>query len=186
VDASVGLPLIRSSGEDAPNPHLWLGVTLHIGQVSNIVAQLARIDPPRAAQFRRNGDAYIARLALLRTEVRDGLQDLRQREIVTFHDAFAYFAREFDLRVAAVIAHAPEAGASARDLARTIDRIRQSRAAAIFAEPQYPAASAEAIARETGLPLRTLDPAVTGPAHPDAYLRIMRQNLAELQQALNR
>ena len=65
--------------------------------------------------------------------------------------------------------------------------IREKDVCALFAEPQYTDESIDLIARETGLPVYLLDPVVSGEADPDdtdAYLRIMRQNLSTLLEAL--
>jgi zinc transport system substrate-binding protein len=184
VDASAGLPLIRAPGAVGDNPHVWLSVSLHIGQISNIVTQLAQIDPPHAAHYRSNGAAYVAQLDRLRADLHKGLEHARTRDIITFHEAFPYFAQELNLRVIAVIEREPGSKPSAQDMARTIELIRMNHVSAIFAEPQYPAKAAAAIARETGVRLHTLDPVVTGPMRADAYVEIMKRNLVELQGAL--
>jgi zinc transport system substrate-binding protein len=184
IDASAGLLPGIPPGGAPPDPHLWLGVTLHIGQVSNVAARLAQADPPRAARYLANGAAYAARLDRLRTEMRAGVRGAASRSIVTFHSAFTHLAAELDLRVVDVIAHDPESAPGARDLARMVETIRRDRPAAIFAESHYPASAAAAVARETGLRLFTLDTLVSGPDRPDAYLEGMRRNLAELQRAL--
>ena len=83
-----------------------------------------------------------------------------------------------------VIEREPGSEPSSRELAETIETIKGKKVKALFAEPQYPAKAAETIARETGLKVYTLDPAVTGPDDPDAYIEIMDKNLKVLQQAL--
>jgi len=66
--------------------------------------------------------------------------------------------------------------------------VRKSKVKALFAEPQYPAKSAEVIHRETGVPVSILDPAVTGPRNPaqarDSYISTMEDNLKVLKKAL--
>jgi zinc transport system substrate-binding protein len=182
VNASEGIALLK--GAEGSNPHVWVSVALAIKQVQNIAAGLARADAANAEAYRRNAEAYVARLEALRARMRAELQSVGSRQIVTFHEAFAYFAAEFDLRVAAVIEREPGSQPSAGDLARTIAIVRAQGVKAVFAEPQYPAAAAEAIARETGLRVFKLDPAVTGPVDQDAYIRTMEANLAVLKEAL--
>ena len=116
----------------------------------------------------------------------DALKDGQRREIMTFHEAFEYFAEDFNLTVVAVIEREPGAEPSAGELAALIRKIRATGVKAIFVEPQYPAKSAEILARETGAKLYTLDPVVSGPLGPDAYLEIMARNGAELKRALAR
>lgn len=184
VRASEGIALIKGEGEEGDNPHIWVSVSLYMKQIENLTAQLSRIDPAHAGQYRANADAYLAKLEKLRSAMHEGLKDLRTRDIITFHEAFPYFAQEFGLNIAAVIEREPGSEPSAKELAETVELIKKSGLKALFAEPQYSAKAAETIARETGATIYTLDPGVTGPMEADAYLRIMEQNLAELQKAL--
>jgi zinc transport system substrate-binding protein len=124
------------------------------------------------------------RLDSLRIRMHAALDNLPRREIVTMHEAFAYFAAEFNLRVAATIEREPGSGPSAADLASIIRLVNARGITAVFSEPQYPAESAGAIAHETGARVYTLDPAVTGPLDKDAYIRIMDANRVVLAGAL--
>jgi zinc transport system substrate-binding protein len=113
------------------------------------------------------------------------LDGLPVREIVTFHEAFPYFASEFGLRIAAVVEREPGSEPSAAELARTVEIVRKSGAKAVFAEPQYPAKAAQAVAREAGVRVSVLDPAVDGAEDPGSYIRTMDANLAVLREALS-
>lgn len=183
VDASRGIAL-RSAPGGEPNAHVWVSVSLHARQVANIADGLAAADPARAALYRRGADRYIAELDALGERMRAALRDVRTRDIITLHEAFPYFASEFGLTVAAVIEREPGTEPSARELAGIIEQVRRAGTRALFVEPQYPSRSADAIARETGARVWTLDPAVTGPMATDAYVRIMERNLATLRAAL--
>ena len=182
VAASQGLDLIRDN--TGVNPHLWVSPAGAMEQVRKIAEGLTVADPAHAAQYRANADAYFARLEALRKKMHAELDALPNRRIVTMHEAFPYFAREFKLEIAGVIEREPGSEPSAGELAGTIDAVRKSGIKAVFAEPQYPAKAVEAIARETGATVYTLDPAVTGPAEPDAYLKTMERNLEVLRRAL--
>lgn len=182
IEASEGVALIRRDGE--ANPHVWLSVTRHMRQVENIAGGLAKADPAHAEAYRLNADAYVRKLGDLRVEIENGLKTASRRDIVTFHDAFPYFAEEFGLRVATVIARDPGSEPTAREMAETIAVIRRVGAGTVLTEPQYPAKSAESIARETGATVAVLDPVVTGPPDADAYLDAMRRNLATLRKVL--
>jgi zinc transport system substrate-binding protein len=184
IQASEGIPLLATTG--IINPHVWVSVTLHMRQVENIAADLARFDPNHAALYRKNAAAYLKKLDTLRAAMRTGLQNVRTREIITFHEAFPYFAREFGLTVVAVIEREPGSEPDARELAQSITLVQKLGVKAIFAEPQYSAKAADAIARETGAMVYRLDPVVTGPMTPDAYLVIMQANLRTLEQALGK
>ncbi len=182
VNASNGIELIKSAEGD--NPHIWVSVSLYIKQVRNIATQLAVADPQHAKEYGSNASVYEAKLGKLRSDMHKGLAGLKTRDIITFHEAFPYFAKEFGLNIATVIEREPGSEPNAKELAETITLVKKARVKALFAEPQYPAKAAEAIARETGAKLYTLDPAVTGPMKYDAYIKIMKKNLSELQKAL--
>ena len=66
-----------------------------------------------------------------------------------------------------------------------MDLIRNSGIKSLFSEPQYPVTAVDTIAKETGATVYVLDPAVTGPDDPDAYLNIMEKNLVILKKALS-
>ena len=182
VELARGIPLIQ--GEGGPNPHVWVGIGNAITQVKNLAEFMSRVDPGNAALYGKNSREYIARLETVRREMHDGLDAYRGAPIVTFHEAFPYFAEEFGLKIVGVIEREPGSAPNARELADTIGIIRKLRVKALFSEPQYPAAAADTISRETGVRLYLMDPAVTGPMTPEAYLGIMRKNLATLKEAL--
>lgn len=178
IKASAGIELLDG------NPHVWVSPELAARQAETIGAELARLDMKNAELYRRNAAVYAARLRALAEKMHAGLQGISSRNIITLHEAFPYFAREFGFTIAAVVEREPGAEPNARELADTIALVRQKKVRALFVEPQYPARSAEVIARATGAKIATLDPAVSGPVDADAYLNIMEQNFAEFQRVL--
>lgn len=182
ITASEGVDPIEEGGE--VNPHAWLGVAVHIGQVQRIAEGLAEADPANAEKYRANAAGYVGRLEALRGRFSKGLQGIASREIATFHDAFPYFAREFGFAVVAVIQRHPGSEPGAQELKDTIIRIRRQGVRVIFAEPQYPVDSAKVVAAETGARVLMLDPVVSGPSKAGAYVEAMDRNLAVLMDAL--
>ena len=183
VNAGEGIPLlVDESGEE--NPHLWVNVSYAARQTDNIAMGLMRADPAHAEQYRANADRYIEKLSALEQEMQRRLKNCQTRNIITFHEAFPYFAQEFDLNIVRVVNREPDSQPSARELAETIREIRGTDVTAVFVEPQYPDSAADIVARESGAAVYTLGPAVTGEDSPDAYLRAMEKNLAVLCEAL--
>ena len=178
IEASAGIELLNA------NPHFWVSPELAARQVETIGAELARFDSKNAELYRRNAAAYAARLRALALRMHGGLKEISSRNIITLHEAFSYFAHEFGFTIAAVVEREPGAEPSARELADTIALVREKKVRALFVEPQYPARSAEVIARATGAQIAVLDPAVTGPVEAEAYIKIMEKNLAELRRVL--
>ena len=196
INASEGIPLLVSGEEEVHdheghdheeedyNAHVWVSISNCIQQVKNVTKALEKLDSKRAAEYRKNGDSYIQKLADLRDEMHRELDGLPNRDIVTFHEAFPYFAEEFNLNIAEVVNREPDSQPSARELADTIRLIRETGVKSVFAEPQYSQSAAQVISQESGATLYTLDPAVTGEENADAYLDAMRANLEVLKQAL--
>ncbi|MBK5243430.1 MAG: zinc ABC transporter substrate-binding protein [Eubacteriaceae bacterium] len=186
IDASKGIELIKDpSGED--NPHVWVSISDSIIQVRNIADQLSLADPENAAQYKTNADAYIVKLEALKEKMHSSLENVSSRDIITFHESFPYFAREFNLNIVDVIEREPGTVPSPKDLEETIKIVKDSQVKALFTEPQYPAKAAETIANETGARIYPLDPGVTGEATENAYddyLNIMENNLKSLEEAL--
>ena len=184
VEASKGLQLIDE------NPHVWVSVSGAIDETRNIATGLAAADPSHAAGYQQNAAAYVGKLEALRAEMHAALDGLKNRDIITFHEAFSYFAREFNLHIVGVVEREPGSEPNAGELGKTIRAIRKGKVKALFAEPQYPAKSAELIQRETGVPVSILDPAVTGPRAPaqarESYIETMKRNLKALVKALGR
>jgi len=186
VEASKGIQLLKDdSGEE--NPHVWVSVTNAITYVNNIASQLSGIDTVNAEKYRANADVYIKKLESLKKDMHNAIDSLKNRDIITFHEAFPYFAQEFNLNIVAVVEREPGSEPTPNELAGVIDTVNNSGVKALFAEPQYSSKTAEAIARETGAKVYMLDPVVTGEAEADsydAYIKAMEQNKKTLLEAL--
>ena len=185
IDASKDIPLLKDGDEE--NPHVWLSVTHAITQVKNIADQLAAADPKHADAYRKNAAAYVQKLETLKKEMHAALDPLPHKDIVTFHEAFPYFAQEFGLHIVAVIEREPGSEPTPEELKETIEKVKELPVKVLFTEPQYSPKAAEAIARETGAKIYTLDPVVTGEANDaakDAYITTMGKNQATLAEAL--
>ena len=184
VEASKGIELIKGDGDVGDNPHVWLSISNAIKQVETIGDQLSSLDPDNAPKYRENTNVYVNKLKAQRDKMHQALDGIKSRDIVTFHEAFPYFAQEFNLNIAGVIEREPGSAPNAKELGETIDQIKRLKINALFAEPQYSAKAADTIATATGAKVYTLDPIVTGPMEADAYLNIMDSNLKTLQEAL--
>jgi zinc transport system substrate-binding protein len=166
------------------NPHVWLSITRHIQQIRKISDELKTIDTRNAKKYEENANIYISKLESLKKDAHSVLDQLKNKEIITFHEAFPYFAEEFYIHVAATLEQSPETQPSAGEIKDLIKKIKKHKAKAIFAEPQYSADIALMISKETKIPMYTLDPIVTGSPDKDAYINIMRQNVDSLIKAL--
>ena len=200
IEASKGIDLIEDTEHDDHtedhdhedhdhdvNPHVWVSISKNIEEVSNIAKELSAFDPNHASEYEANADAYIAKLENLRTEMHAALDNVNNKDIITFHEAFPYFAEEFNLNIAGVIEVEPDSEPSAKEVENIISIINEKNIKALFTEPQYSSKIADTIAKETGASIYTLDPIVTGDANEDAYddyIVKMQENLNTLKEAL--
>ena len=184
VEASKGIELVKNASDGEENPHVWVSISNAVKQVRNIAEQLAVIDSLNAEKYKKNADVYIRKLEKERDRMHNVLDKMKNKDIVTFHEAFPYFAKEFNLNIVGIIEREPGSEPSAGELASEIEKVNKLKVKALFAEPQYSPKAAQTIARETKAKVYTLDPAVTGPMNADAYINIMDGNLKVLQEAL--
>lgn len=166
------------------NPHIWVSISNYIRQVRNICDGLVLIDPENSAKYRENEKKYLQKLENLKDKMHQSLDGLPNKDIITFHEAFPYFAKEFGLNIVAVINREPESEPSVKEISETIEIVKRAGIKALFAEPQYPDTSAKAIAEETGAKIYNLDPASSGEISKDAYINAMEKNLEVLKEAL--
>lgn len=195
VDASVGIELLCTQEHDhdhehdhsETNAHVWLDAENAQIMVRNLAQGLMAACPDKAEAIAANRDAYLTRLAVLDEEITAALAELPRKDIVTFHEAFPYFANAYGLNVAAVVNREPSDSLSPARLAELVKLVRSLGVPPLFVEPQYEDMAAQTLARETGAKLYTLDPAVTGPEQnvPLTYYEdVMRANVQVLLTAL--
>jgi zinc transport system substrate-binding protein len=184
IDSGKGIEMIKGDREEGDNPHLWVSISNAITQVKNISEQLSSLDPDNGVKYKENSDTYVKKLEVQRDKMHKELDNVKNRDIITFHEAFPYFAKEFKLNIVGVIEREPDSEPNAKELAETIETIKKLKVKALFVEPQYSPKAAETISKETNSKIYTLDPAVTGAMDADAYINIMESNLKTLLEAL--
>lgn len=169
------------------NPHIWVSLDGAMYQVAEIAAGLSKLDPRHSDGYMENAANYVGRLVELSVEMHSRLDRYRGKRIVTFHEAFPYFASEFGLELAAVIEREPGTDPSAKELRHLVDMVKgmdaDGKTVSLFAEPQYSSSAAEIIAMETGRQVWELDPCVTGNLEKGAYIQAMKKNMEILLEA---
>lgn len=148
-----GVEYVDGDSPDEPvNPHLWLDVRNGIRYAERIGAALEAADPANGPAHRAGTAAYVERLTTLDGWVRQRIAEIppANRRIVSFHEAFPYFARAYGLEIVGTVVHAPGQDPSAAEIAALVEAIRSSGARAIFSEAQFNDDLVRTIADETG------------------------------------
>ena len=172
------------------DPHAWQSLRNAAVYVDSITAALAKADPGSADVFYRNREAYVSELEALHSEISRLVAELpaKSRTVVTSHDAFQYFGRDYGLSFVAPQGLSTESEASAQDVVRLVRQIREQGIRAVFIENVADPRLLRRIADETGAVIGgTLYPgALSGPDGPaPTYLDMMRHNAMTLARALD-
>lgn len=146
------VPLLPGGDPATRNPHLWMDVTYGARYVDEIARALANADPANAADYTTQAAAYKTRLAALDASIRQKISAIpaADRKLVTFHDAFPYYARAYGITIVGTAVPAPGQDPTAAYTAQLIDEIRASGVKAIFSESQFPTRLVDQLAAETG------------------------------------
>ena len=182
-----GIPTVTIDGEE--NPHFWLDPSLVSEYyVPAIVAKLTELDPAGEAIYEANAKAYTQSIDALDQELKAQVAEIpaENRKLVTFHDAFPYFARHFGFELIGVILENVGQEPTASELGALVDKVKAAKANAIFSEAQFSPKLSETLAREAGITkvVTTLYTDSLGPAPADTYLGMMRWNMSQIAEAL--
>lgn len=187
VVLSQGLPTIVASG-DEPNPHLWLDVTNAKAYVEKIRDSLSQMDGANSAYYADRARTYLTKLDQLddwiRTEV-DKIPSAR-RKLVTFHDAFPYFAKRYGFSLQGVVVASPGKEPSARDLSALVQRIKRERVPAVFVEAQFSPKILEVLAHDAGIKVvsNLYNDSLSAGPEANSYIAMMKHDVAQIVEAL--
>jgi ABC-type Zn uptake system ZnuABC Zn-binding protein ZnuA len=190
VELSQRLATLRLPGEEqagAPDPHAWLDPILVRTYVDRIRDALSRQDPTGAGGYAERAKAYQAKLTDLDAWIQSEVERIppARRKMITFHDAFQYFAKRYGLAVGFLVA-SPGREPSARTLAELTRRIRQEGVPAVFAEADFSPKLLQVLARDAGVKVVTnlYDGSLSNGPPADSYLALMRHDVTMIAGAL--
>jgi zinc/manganese transport system substrate-binding protein/manganese/iron transport system substrate-binding protein len=182
-----GIPALTIDGQE--NPHFWLDPTL-VKQyyLPAIASKLTELDPAGKATYDANVAAYGQQLDALDAALKLSIAQIppENRKLVTFHDAFPYFARHFGFELVGVVLENVGQEPSAAELAALVDKVRAAHVNAVFSEAQFSPRLSQTLADEAGISqvVTTLYNDALGPAPADTYLGLMRWNVDQIVTAL--
>ncbi|MBW4632053.1 MAG: zinc ABC transporter substrate-binding protein [Iphinoe sp. HA4291-MV1] len=169
--------------EDAEgNPHVWLDPVLAKQQVANIRDGLIAADSANKATYEANAAAYIKQLDSLNSEFQQTLQKNPSCTFITFHDAFPYLAKRYNLKQVAVV-EIPEDQLAPADIQNAVKAVKKYKVKALFSEPGVDNKLLTSLSKDLNLTLRPLDSLETGNTEPQHYFKAMRDNLQTLETA---
>lgn len=142
--------------DEEGDPHIWLDPRIVKKLAGRIEQTLSELDPDHAGEYRKNLKIFESELDAEHSRLTELLAPCRGKEFFVFHPSFGYFGDAYGLQQVAIEEGGKEPGA--RQLRRLVEKAKTSGARVIFVQPQFAVTGAEAIARELGAKLDTLDP----------------------------
>ena len=189
--ATVKLPGHQHGGHShaaGPDPHVWLDPVLVKQYADRIREALSRADTAGAASYAERARAYQAKLDELDAWIRSEVEKVpaARRKIVTFHNAFQYFANRYGFSVTGFVVASPGKEPSAKTMAELVRRIKQEQVPAVFIEADFNPKTLETLGRDAGVKVVTnlYDGSLSNGPPADTYLNMMRHNVTQMVNAL--
>jgi ABC-type Zn uptake system ZnuABC Zn-binding protein ZnuA len=176
--------------EGDPNPHLWMNVVYAGEYATHILDALSAADAANAEYYVANHDRFQDALADLDARIREAVPTVPEanRKLLTYHDSWAYWAREYGFQVIGAVQASDFSDPSPRDVAELIDQIRAEGVPAVFGSEVFPSDVLETIASEAGATfvdeLRDDEPPGAERAAEHTYLGMLRKDMIIMLDAL--
>lgn len=165
------------------DPHYWLDPNNAIIMANTIAAELAEQDPANESVYKERAEKFASRLTRFDESFTSRLADAEDTAIITFHDAFGYFADHYGVNVVATVEPFPGQQPTPQYLAELQETIRDTGAEAIFIEPQLSTEGIAQFAGDNNVRIGTLDP-LGGVEGRDTYIGLLQYNVEQLREAL--
>jgi len=135
-----------------PNPHLWTDPTYAVKYAATARDVLTEADPAGATSYRANFQAFAAEADQLAAALRADQQTVprQRRKLLTYHDAYAYFARTFDWTVVGAVQPENFEDPTPAELATLIEQVRREKVPTVFGSEVFPSKVLAEIGRATG------------------------------------
>lgn len=169
-----------------PDPHVWLNPLHAISQMEVIKEFFISIDNSQKLTFESNFERAKNVFLAMDRQFEEERQSFAQTYFAVNHAAFGYLADRYDLHQVYVSGLSPEEEPSAQDMERIAQTIKEHNITTIFTEEFASSEVSEAIARETGAKLDTLNP-LEGLSNEEMktkdYIAVMKENFSKLKEA---
>ncbi len=138
--------------EGKPNPHLWTDPTYAIKYADVILKAMVEKDPENKDYYSANHSAFVKKATALSEALKTDQETIPPggRQLLTYHDAYAYFAKTYDWQVIGAVQPSNFEDPQPREVARIIDQVKERKVPVIFGSEVFPSKVLEQIAKESG------------------------------------
>ncbi len=134
-----------------PNPHLWTDPTLARKYAEIVKDDMSERDPDNADYYAANYKKFSALIDELDSAMRKSFATIPERKLLTYHDAYAYFAKTYDWKVIGAIQVSDFEDPTPAELTDLIDQVKDENVPAIFGSEVFPSPVLEQIGKEAGV-----------------------------------
>ncbi len=133
--------------ENVPDPHVWFDTELWKNEAEIVAAELSKINEENSAYYMENLQKYKMELDELTSYIKSSINEIpeKSRVLVTAHDAFGYFGKQFGLEVKAIQGVSTDSETGTKNINDLADFIVKRDIKAIFVESSVPKKSIEAL-----------------------------------------
>ena len=185
---------LKDGSEKLYDPHVWMDPSAWAAVVPVICDALIAVDPDHAQTYERNAAALEEEMLELHAYAQRTLDTVpeAQRVLVTAHDAFGYFGRQYGFEVLGIQGISTQSEAGVRDIERLVDVLAERKVPAVFVESTVSERNINALI--AGAKARGHDVRIGGELFSDAmgpagtpegtYVGMLRHNIDTITEAL--
>jgi len=173
-----------------PNPHLWTNPPMAKQYAQVVRDVLVRRDPSNAVIYESNFSAFAAKIDALDDAIKISTASIPedQRKLLTYHDAYAYFAKNYGYTVIGAIQPSSFDEPTPKEIGGLIQQVKSQKVKAIFGSEVFPSTVLEQIGAETGVRYVDVlrdDDLIGKPGDPEhSWLGLMRFDFVTIVEAL--
>ena len=167
--------------EDEEHVHVWMSISDYRSQVQAIAKNLEGIDPDNAAVYEKNAKVYDQKLAKLQEEQEELMQKIQGENIIIFHEAYEYVAKDYGLNVIYCMDLDEERQISAGEVADVLTVAKENGVKYILAEELYGKSMGDTVEKESDIKVIYIN----RDYDKDSYIDGMRKNIEILKEALD-
>lgn len=167
------------------DPHYFLQLENGARIANTIAGFYSAADSKNAATYRANADRYAKALREEDVRLKQQFAALPNKKIVTFHDAWHYFAEHYSLEIAGTFEPFPGREPSPQYLADFIKQVREDNIKVLLTEPQFSSEAISQVAADLGVRLGVLDPIGGMSPQTSNYLDLIKTNAVTIIAALS-
>ena len=129
------------------DPHVWFNIAYFKQFAKKVTAVLSEKDPKNTVNFIKNEKLFIQKLEALEAKVSATIETLpkEKRILVTAHDAFNYFGKNYGFNVVGLQGLSTATEAGVQDVQKLAAFIIENKVKAIFVESSVPKRTIEAL-----------------------------------------